>query len=793
MPRLALRRQVFAPASRRRWLLGLGALALTSQPLVGTLGYESSLVLTLPLGLLGVAVGVDAVRKLRLDDAGDPVALSLKTGGDHLRALLARGLPELLLLLAIALGALVLGMAWQINCDPWTGLLWFLLLPTASGALGLVAGLWGGALAEARGRQLLLGGVPVLFCLLVALVRAYRDPAVFALDPFFGYFAGPIYDEAIPITARLLWFRAYNFLIAGAALAALALSLQPGALARPRLAAARRAPWTALALLACLAPGLWLGLRAPAMGFHATADSLAHALPGLRVTEHFVLHYAPAGATARDIDLVAAEHEFAWHRLEKAIGRAPAVPVHSFVFPSPESKRALLGAGNTEVAPPWRGHIYLNEQPFPHRVMHHELAHAFSYTVGEQLFGTSSRLGLGGLRVNLALVEGFATALAPRAEGALDLHDQAAILDRVALRPELAEIMGVGFWGKAGRRAYTAAGSFSLWLLETRGVGPFLALYGSAGDFDAAYGAPLSALESEWLAFLRARPVAEKDVEALRQRFKQRAIFQRPCAHRAADLLSEAAQAQLRGDAALRLDALRTLCEIEPEQPEHRVVLALAEAQIGLLAEAAGTLAGVAQVPDLTDTIAALVDERRGDLALARGDLAAAEAFYTLALGRGLTEAQVRQLQLKQRGAADPALAPRLLAYFDPFEPSPEHPFEAVLRLHAAQQVAALPGHATIGGYLVARQLLNVQQGEAALEALRRALQPEPGDAPLGSPELVRGARLMLLEAQTRSRAYDDAAATLAELMGDPTIGSGHRLEFALWAERLAFFREHLP
>jgi hypothetical protein len=40
-----------------------------------------------------------------------------------------------------------------------------------------------------------------------ALVRLYRDPAVFAFDPFGGYFPGPIYDEALRPPLRLVWYR----------------------------------------------------------------------------------------------------------------------------------------------------------------------------------------------------------------------------------------------------------------------------------------------------------------------------------------------------------------------------------------------------------------------------------------------------------------------------------------------------------------------------------------------------------------------------------------------------------
>lgn len=791
--RSAARRHLRAPALRRRWILGAYALALTTQPLIGALGYEGMLALTPVVSLLALGVGVDAIAELRRAHAGDPVAASILSPGERLRLAALAGLRDLGALLAVALTAFLLGNFWQTTCDLWTGSLWFVALPAASGLCGLVAGLWGGALAASRRRQLLLAGVPLLFCLALGLRRIYVDPVVFAIDPFFGYFAGPLYDEAIPIGARVWWFRAYNALACGAALAFLALSLGPGFRLQLRGIRPRRAPFTVAALFACLVPALLIGAQPEGLGFHATEASLARLLPGVRATEHFVIHYAANSASARDIELLAAEHEFAWRRLAREIGREPAAPVHSFVFPSPEAKRAWLGAGNTEVAPPWRGHIYLNEQPYPHRVLAHELAHVFSYSVGERLFGTSSTLSWGGLRVNLALIEGFATAFAPRAEAGLDLHDQAAILDRIELRPELGDIMGLGFWGKSSRRAYTAAGSFSRWLIDTRGVAPFLALYGSAGDFEAAYGTSLAALEAEWLTFLRGRTLRPRDVEALRQRFKQRPIFQRPCAHRAADLVAEAAQAQARGDADERLAALRELCSIEAEQPEHRLLLALAEAQSGAHEAAHATLDVLSRQPDLTDTLLALIDERLGDLALARGDLPFALALFERALGRSVVDNQLRQLQLKRLAATDPLLAPRMLAYFDPFEPHPEHPHEAVLRIYAAQQIAALPRYGAIGGYLLGRQLLNVQQGVAAIEPLSRALAPAAGEVPLPSPDLVRGARFMLLEALTRARDYDAASRVLAEIAGDPGADSGHRLDAAIWRERLEFLRSYLP
>ncbi len=787
-PGTLLRRHLGDRTLRRRWLLALGTAALTAAPLVGTLGYEGSLVLTAPLAFLALGVGVDAVRTLR----------EKTTTTDPLPTLLTIGLRELAILLAIPLAILLVAPLWQPNCDPLMGLAYFAMGPALSALCGLVCGLWGGLLATVRRRQITLALLPALFCLIVGLHRIYADPVVFAFDPFFGYFAGPIYDEAIPISARYLWFRGYNLLACAAALLAIRLFIAPSLqLQRP----AQR-PFSLAGCLLALGLALSLGLRPGHHGFHHDTDSLARSLLGTHSSEHFVIHYAPGTHTARDIELVAAEHEFAWHLLATRLGAAPLAPVHSFVFPSPEHKRALIGAGNTEVAPPWRGQLYLNEQPFPHRVMHHELAHAFSYVFGDSVFGAPGRFGWTGPQVNLALLEGFATALAPRPEGHLDLHDQAAILDRLELRPPLADIMGLGFWGKSSRRAYAAAGSFSLWLIETHGVAAFTDLYRSAGDFNLAYGTSLAELEAQWLAFLAARELRPQDIESLRQRYKQRPIFQRPCAHRAADLIADANAALVRGDSERRVLALHELCSVEPEQPEHRLALAQAQAQTGHHDDAALTLDDLALAAlrpgetgglDLTDTLLAILDERRGDLALASGDLARADDLYARALARGLGEAQQRTLQIKRRGAQDPALAPRLLAYFAPFEPQPDHPNQAVLRLYAALQVAALPGQRSLGGYLVGRQLLNVGDGPGARDQLELSLSPGTGDPGLVTPELLRGARLMLLEACVRARDYPRAREVLRDLTTGPILGGGHRLELEQWRARVEFFATALP
>ncbi|MEZ4452357.1 MAG: hypothetical protein R3B09_23015 [Nannocystaceae bacterium] len=188
-----------------------------------------------------------------------------------------------------------------------------------------------------------------------------------------------------------------------------------------------------------------------------------------------------------------------------------------------------------------------------------------------------------------------------------------------------------------------------------------------------------------------------------------------------------------------------------------------------------------------------MVDERLGDLALVRGDFTGAAARYRDALARSTTEAQTRGLQVKLVGADTPGLGPLLRDYFSPFTAAADKPTLAARQLYAALTLAAIPGQAPLGEYLVGLQLLHAEAPADAIVHLRRSLAPVEGEAPLPSVELARSARLHLVGALVRVRRYDEAVAILQELIAEPGIGNGHRMTYGEWLERIEFFRVALP
>jgi len=763
-------------------LVFVGVLGLSFVPMAGTLGYFSSLLLAAPLSLLAAAAGVDGVQAIR-----SPARPTSKHG--PLWRLAGDGAVELAWLLGLTLAPLLLGMLWTVNCDPLGGVAYFFMGPVCSAVIGWMAGVGVAVVLGDRPRwQLLLGAcVPFLISTLTAVHRLYFEPVVFAYDPFWGWFSGPIYDEGVAISRRFLRFRAYNFMVAGAVW----LLLLAGTDAGLRLSARRMisdGPRRARTLVAAIliTAGAVIGATATRWGFTATTESLSEILSATRETEHFVIRYAPSSITAREIDAVAAEHEFAWDRLERRLGQAPTRKVQSFIFATGKQRGALIGADNVEVSPPWRQQMYLSHRLWPHDVMHHELAHAFLGDFGDRLLG----LPIANWRFNGALVEGVPSALAPRAHDNLGLHEQAAILDRLDKRPPLASIMGAGFWGAAASRAYTASGSFVLWLAETRGWPAVAQLYGNAGDFEGTYATSLAELEDQWLASIRALPLREQDVEAQAQRYQQGSVFRRPCAHRSVELSHAAAKAKLHGRRDEALATQRDLCRLEPEVPSHALRLATLHASFEELEDAASVLDELAGRDDLTSTIEAVIAEQRGDTAMLAGQLDEAARYFDAAMALGLSEARRRSLQIKLIGAHDPKLAPLVADYFDPFEREDNPRAAAALSQWTAARIAALPGHQAIGNYLLGRQFLAIAAPAQALEVLTIALDPQPGEPPLPSPEIRRAALLGALSARTQLREWDRARALLDPLDA-LAEGEGHHMEVDEWRERIEFHERY--
>jgi hypothetical protein len=755
------------------WALALALLAagLCFVPLFNLLGYEFCLALGLAGSLAGAHLGTRVVAAARRHDEG--VLLSLDSPARVLARLLGRAVLGNLLLLLPPLAIISLNALRVKNCDLPGGLALFAMMPLSSTALASAGGvLWGLALprpALASAGALLT--VPA--SLGWGLWRFYSEPPIFAYDPFVGYFSGSLYDESITIGAAFLLYRLYNLAWLAALCLGAALLLEPAALRLrlPRRRAATRRVAALLSFLACLAAAATLSaLRAP-LGFAVDARQIQRRLGGVRRSPHFSI-YHPREMAPGEVDLLAQDCEFRQAQLRLFFGAAPG-RMRVYVFRSSKEKRALMGAGRTFIAKPWRREIYIQQAGFPHHTLKHELAHLFAGPFGDPLFGVSLRWRALVLpRFNVGLIEGLAVAADWRAYGEATAHQRAAALVRLKLAPPARRLFGAGFLTQASGRAYTLAGSICRYLVQRHGVARLLRAYRSGGDFAAAYGGQdLDALLARYDVWLARVQVPRRQLQLAVERFRRPSILRRVCAHEVANLQQRARDLAGRH----RLDAAaavqQQICSFDPSDPGHLLDWMRSLAAAGRSGEARELSRRLLSHPALSKPLQRQGLELLGDLAWQQGDRAAAATWYRRAGELAAEAYQRRVLQLKRLGLQhDSPEVRRVLRRY--IAPGPGNKRDPQLDLHLAHRLQRLLPASGLGLYLQGKQLAGRNHCAEAATALERALA-----LGLPGPDFVVEAHRTRALCQYRAADYAGARGTLQALLRRPGLAAGTRLE----------------
>lgn len=792
--------------------LFLLALGLCAVPLFNLLGYESSLVLAVAASLAGVRQGVHAVQRTRLRLR--PI------DGEHadtapLKAVLrcyGRALAPALAMLVLPLLVLLLNSIRIRNCNYLSGLGFFVMLPVMSVAVAAAVGVASGLWTSGARSGLLCGYAVVAASLLWAGWRFLGSPAIYAYDPFFGFFPGSLYDEEVAIAAPFYWARLLHFSWAGFALVASAACLD-GYTHEARLAAASgRRPAKLLSILG-LCFGTAIFWHGGALGIYTDVAALESFLSGAQVTPHFIIHYRPGGAVARDLAVYVREHELRYAQLRDQLGiepnwrpglfarmlrleshgaGSPPIPgtrvprIESYIFDSYEHKHRWMGAANTDVAKPWRREIYLNHDAWPHPVLRHELAHVFAGAAGDQVL----RLALLGGLPQPGMIEGLAMAADFRAsQGGLSAHQAVKTLREAGLEPPLSAVMSLAFWRLPGQRAYQVAGSFCRFLLDEYGAAKLLAVYRQGGrlsDFEQVYAMPFAALQSRWTAYTSQQPLDPKAREVEKERMRRPAVFHKVCAHELAVRKRRAREAVGRADFDSAIALLRAVCLDDPQEPQHVAELMELLWTAGRWEDSAQAAQALLADPRSTAVLQGRAWTRLGDLAVARGDLTQAAAHYERADALPSDENTSRQLTARRIALNQPVAGPHLLTVLTGIAPGsarqlgrPPERNEAVT-VYLLAQAASLAPQLGLIPYILGRLLY--QRGgyaESAAE-LSRGLD-------LGLPDARFERQALLLLAQARLLTGDSpgALAALERLQGlVPPHELGLLLELADYRDR---------
>ncbi len=778
----------------------LVALGECFSPLTAHVGYVSALVSAVSVSVIAAVVcaGIPARWRARsvTPSAGDALAMT--------------GVYSVALVLVMFVVALVAGWIGH-PCAPAHGAVFFALLALPAAVLAGFSGLALGAMTRRTWLATTLAALLVPFFVAWTAWRFYTTPAVFAYDPFFGFFPGALYDETIPLTPTLVTYRLGTLgAIIGLAGAIAAFwqradstvslllrvdlrTLPPDGGSNPpsensagggTREGARDGGGRRVASLAAAVGGAFVALSVylagPTLGHRFDAKDIERVLGGRVDGPRCSVVYARSIA-GRDARLMRDDCEVRLASIEAFFGVRVTSRVTVFLFADSAQKQQLMGAADTYIAKPWRHEVYLQYAPFPHPVLEHELAHVVAGEMSPGPFHVAAR---GRLLPLPGLIEGAAVAAGWEGDGDASPHQWSRAMLEAGLAPPLDVLTGLGFFLHASGTAYTAAGSFSRWLIDTRGAVRFRALY--AGDsFERAYGSDLHSLERAWHAFLHTVPVPDRIMARARTRFRRRSVFARTCPHETAEMLDRATLRLAAGDVQGARRDLTTVVRDDPTDVAARTELAEAMVRAGNLAGAVA-LADEAQ-RDLGPSASTRLRARVGDVLWRWRGPEAARPLYATLDPEWFDEDDARTIEVKRWALGlgpvpvDPdytrAVEDLLIGSADTDHDAVAMTARLALQFHTGPR--GTPPDA-MAGYLIGRQLLARDRYADAIAILSH-IDPAGLISERVRRESVR------IEAVSRFLAGDlEGARPLFErLASDPASPQGVRDVAADWLDRV--------
>ncbi|HEU0029963.1 MAG TPA: hypothetical protein VFQ53_04970 [Kofleriaceae bacterium] len=758
--------------------LGLG---LGLVPLFGVLGLELSLAAALFAAIMGADVGSGLARTLAAMPA-EGVSRAAYAGRTLARGALTSAWLAVRIMLIPAVIAALRGIVVP-TCDWGFGIASYLALPLATAALAGAIGHAMGVLVQRRVLGAFAAQLPALVVAALALWRFHAAPPVFTYNAVLGYFPGNMYDEHVTLGEPLAWSRLeqLGWVVGVLALIATRFDVATYRLRwrAPRPAGRRWGAW----LVALGALALAIGLRANGgpLGFAVDAEDLEDSLGGRIETAHFVIYYAQTPEIEKDIQLIAADHEFRYHQVVAQLGVEPAGKLVSFYFADPEQKGRLHGSRNVEMAKPWRHEIYLDHQSFPHASLRHEIAHAVAAEFGDDVWGVAVQR-IGGLPVLFSpgLVEGLAVAVDwPGSYDRPTPDELVRVLQALGSEPSIQSLLGLSFFSVSAAKGYTTAGSFLRYLLDEYGPAKLRAVYRSGGDFEAAYGMPRGALEAGWKDKLAKLAIPKDMVEASRERFRQGSVFAKPCPHAIAKQVRRAEEAYATGEQARAIQLMRDVCRDAPGDPAYQIRLGNYLFGGDDVDKSEGQLLWWLVALDgkrVTSTLRAKAFENLAKAAAARGDFARARVLVEDGRRLPIDLGDRRQLDamafaLDHQGPAGKPLR----AYFFP------PPDGNTVTLDEARAAVAAEPQLGFAHYLLAiQQQFRGNHADTAIEFARGLELGLPG------PSFVKNAARRLAIAAYRANDRARLAIALSVLSGSDMTTGDHLLARD-WLDRITF------
>lgn len=486
-------------------ILTLFNLFLLNLPFTNYLGYEFSVFNSVILVLLA---GIFAITYLKRNE------FQITSVKEIISYLLFISIVFVLLPLILSFISLVFSK----SCSILDGLIFYTVLTVPAPLIGSVTGFLSFSISKKFG--LILFIIILILIALVPAVEIFINPQIYFYNPIVGFFPGTIYDEAIEVDIKLVFYRLLNLIYFSVLLYLITKAIST------RSKFILRIGWMYGVVVSLL-----FAAFSSLIGFSTSRSTIEKELNKIIRTENFDIRYS-SSINDTLINVIALHHEYYYLELSKFFQSKPSKKISSLIFTDREQKRKLFGSENADIAKPWIPEIYTTADSYD-RTLKHEIAHCFTGEFGSSVFKVADNF-------NPVLIEGAAMAADPIYDS-YDLDYLAALAYKYNFKVNIQNLFSTfNFFKQPSSLGYIISGSFIKYLIERFGVEKFKEIYSDL-DFNKHYNKELFELASDYEEYLKNKfRFDEASVNQAKYFFGRKSIFYKDCPRYIAKQLSKA-------------------------------------------------------------------------------------------------------------------------------------------------------------------------------------------------------------------------------------------------------------
>ena len=514
-------------------------------PLIGVLGFEYSVFSSIFLSFITVFISAESIND----------SLQSSYSGFNTTDFLSKLFLLNFVLVAINFAVGLVSSILNKDCSLESGIYFYLLIPLISVVYSTAIGSFAGMIFRRRG--FLIGALILILTILFSLYELYYQSHIFFFNPIIGYFPGSVYDKFIPVSSTLI---IYRFIILAWALFIFTLIniIQNYKKGSPGLG-------SFILLFILLMLLIFSYQKEENLGIRYSRDYIQNnVLTNTYETEHFLIHYDPESKAAKNIELIAKDHEWRYHEVSEYLDVDISDKINSYIYPDTKVRKKYFGSLHATVANPIHGEIHQVFNSYPIGELKHELVHIISSEFGSRTLKISPKKGL---------IEGIAVAV-DWPVNVMDKHQLSkTLINKGNLNNNLDDFLGYGFWYYPPSISYTLMGSYSRYLIDNFGVEKFKEYY-RTGNTDE-YNKSEDELIALWVKYLNEEIELPDDAGKFSEyKFSDKSIFEDSCPRKTDFYISEGYKDYASDNFYGSTDDFEKAFKLSPQNPNIKTALA---------------------------------------------------------------------------------------------------------------------------------------------------------------------------------------------------------------------------